>query len=87
MQHTCAIESSVPSRSTGFDADASFREDYLHVMAGFGLGRREATTFAEIYTGHSFSTCHRVAFVPVLDELLAVARRTALQRPKCQCGD
>jgi hypothetical protein len=87
MQHTCAIESSVASRFTGFDADASFREDYLHVMAGFGLGRREAAILVEACTGHVFSTFHRVEFVPVLDELLAVAWRTASRHRNGTCGD
>jgi hypothetical protein len=87
MEHARSRESSAPPKSPGFDGDASFREDYLQVMMHFGLTKTEAATLVETCARHAFSTCGRTGFVPVLDELLAVASLTTGSRPERVCGD
>jgi hypothetical protein len=60
------------------DAEATFREEFLSLVAQVGLGRDRAVALVEAVRGRPFTACGAQDLVSVLDELLALARRIAL---------
>jgi len=59
------------------DVDAQFREDFLRAVLHFGLGRDDAEALVQACCGRPFGACGPVELLPILDDLLALARRAA----------
>ena len=56
------------------DADATFRQDFLNAVSHIGLGRDEVVALIEASSGRPFAACMATDLVPVLGELLLLAR-------------
>jgi hypothetical protein len=74
------------AEEVGSDADATFRADFLIAVSHIGLSRDEAVALVETSSGRPFAACVATDLVPVLGELLALARcvhTTVDARPAC----
>ncbi len=56
------------------DSDATFRNDFLNAVSRVGVGRDEVVALVEASIGRPFAACVATDLVPVLSELLALAR-------------
>ncbi len=68
------------------DADDTFRKDFLIAVSHIGLGRDEVVALVEASSGRPFAACTATDLLPVLCELLALARcihTTVNARPAC----
>ena len=68
------------------DANATFRQDVLIAVSHIGLGRDEVLALVEATSGRPFAACTATDLLPVLGELLALARcadTTVDARPAC----
>ena len=69
------------------DASADFREDLLNVVASVGLRRAEVVVLVEMRTGHAFEACAPAELLPLLRDLLALARRTTRAGRRSACNE
>jgi hypothetical protein len=58
----------------GSDTDATFRKDFLNAISHIGLGRDEVVALVEASSGRPFAAFTATDLLPVLGELLALAR-------------
>jgi hypothetical protein len=68
------------------DTDATFRIDFLNAIAHTGLCRDELVALVEASSGRLFADCVATDLLPVLGELLLLARRVHTAddaRPAC----
>ena len=78
-----SINLSTEPRAAG---DADLVDDVLHLLGQIGLSRDEATTFVEMFTGHPRAACTPAELLPMLEDLLALTRRTAGTGRRFACG-
>jgi hypothetical protein len=64
----------VEAEEIGSDAEATFRQDFLDTVSHIGLGRDKVVALVEASTGRPFAACMATDLVPVLGELLTLAR-------------
>jgi hypothetical protein len=87
MKRTSARDRLPTRRASDPNNDTIFRDDFVRVLAGIGLGQEDAAVLVESRTGLPFSACARAHFVPILGDLLAIALRTATRSGTRSCGD
>jgi hypothetical protein len=68
------------------DFDAVFREDFLQLVAGIGVNSDEAARLVEASSGQPFAACSPVDMLPILGDLLAIARRATPSGGESACG-
>jgi hypothetical protein len=56
------------------DREATYREEFLKLLARLDMQPAEAIALVEAATGRLFQTCSPTQLVPVLQELLEVVR-------------
>lgn len=61
----------------GPDANATFRKDFLRAISHVGLGQDQAVALVEAPTGRPYAACGAADFLPILDDLLVLVRRTS----------
>jgi hypothetical protein len=57
------------------DTHGKLREDFLRAVWHLRIGRHQAQALVEACSGRPFGVCGPAELLPILDELLAVARR------------
>ena len=75
------IRLSTRPASVAPDVGTAFREDFLQVVARIGLSRDQATQLVEASSGQPFASCVQADLLPILEDLLALAQRTARTGP------
>jgi len=75
------IRLSARPASVAPDVGTAFREDFLQVVARIGLSRDQATELVEASSGQPFAACVPTDLLPILDDLLALARRATRTVP------
>ncbi len=74
------------SEEVGSDADATFRTNFFIAVSHVGLSRDELVALVEASSGRLFADCMATDLLPVLAELLALARcvhHSVNARPAC----
>jgi len=54
-------------------AEATYREDFMRVVAHVGVDSRQAASLAEVTSGRRFQACSPADLVPALAQLVALA--------------
>jgi hypothetical protein len=76
---------SAPPVSVTVDPNTAYRDDFLRLVTSIGLSREAAVLLVEASSSRPFDACTSAELLPVLDDLLALARRTIHTGPRPAC--